>query len=83
MALSQAAAKLESVMGHRENAVTEQDVTNPARNRAKYGHPTETMKACIWAGKNTVEMGTVNTPSIGTATIADVTRSRSTEASML
>lgn len=56
MALSQAAAKAEQVIGHGDNAITEQDVTNPARDRAKYGDSSETMKALAWMGKNTVEM---------------------------
>jgi hypothetical protein len=36
MALSQAAALAEKVIGHGSNATTEQDVTNPGRDRAKY-----------------------------------------------
>ena len=56
MAVSQAAAKAEQAIGHGDNAVTEQDVTNPARNREKYGDPTENMKALAWMGKNTVEV---------------------------
>lgn len=54
--LSQAAAKAEQAIGHGDNAVTEQDVTNPARNREKYGDPTETMKALAWQGKNSVQV---------------------------
>ena len=58
MALSQGAAKAEQAIGHGDNAVTEQDVTNPARNREKYGDPSgETMKALTWQGKNDVKMG--------------------------
>ena len=60
MALSQAAAKGESLMGHRDNATTEQDVTNPARDRAKYGDPHKTMKALCWEGKNTVQVCSSN-----------------------
>ena len=57
MALSQAAAKAEQAVGHDDNAVTEQDVTNPARNRQKYGDPSgETMKALAWYGKGDVQM---------------------------
>jgi len=41
MAMSQAAALLEKVIGHGDNAQTEQDITNPARDRARFGHPTE------------------------------------------
>ena len=57
MALSQAAAVLEKVIGHGSNATTEQDITNPARDRAKYADPSgETMKALVWMGKNKVEV---------------------------
>ena len=57
MALSQASNLLEKVLGHGDNAITEQDVTNPSRNPEKYGDPSgETMKALAWMGKNTVEM---------------------------
>ena len=57
MALSQAASLVERVLGHGTNAVTEQDVTNPGRDRAKYADPSgETMKALVWMGKNTVEL---------------------------
>jgi hypothetical protein len=57
MALSQAAAVLEKVIGHDTNATTEQDITNPARDRAKYADPSgETMKALVWMGKNKVEV---------------------------
>lgn len=44
MAMSQAAAKAEEKIGHGDNARTVQDVTNPARNREKYGDPNETSK---------------------------------------
>lgn len=44
-------------MGHGDNAVTEQDMTNPARDRAKYGDESETMKALAWMGKNDVQVG--------------------------
>jgi len=57
MAVSQAAAVLEKVMGHRDTSITEQDVTNPGRDRAKYADPSgEMMQALCWMGKNTVEM---------------------------
>lgn len=58
MALSQAAYQAEKALGHGDNAVTAQDVTNPANDREKYGDPSERMKALAWMGKNTVEMGT-------------------------
>ncbi|TGO22688.1 hypothetical protein BPAE_0158g00070 [Botrytis paeoniae] len=65
MALSQAAALLEKVVGHDINAVTEQDVTNPARDRQKYADPSgETMKALCWMGKNTVKMQEVPKPRV-------------------
>lgn len=57
MALSQAAALVEKALGHGGNATTEQDITNPARDRAKYADPSgETMKALVWMGKNTVKV---------------------------
>ena len=43
-------------MGHKDNAITEQNMTNPARDRAKYGDESETMKALAWMGKNHVEV---------------------------
>lgn len=57
MAMSQVAALAEKALGHRDNAIIEQDITNPARDRAKYADPSgETMKALVWTGKNTVEI---------------------------
>jgi hypothetical protein len=57
MALSQAAALVEKALGHNDNAATEQDITNPGRDRAKYADPSgETMKALCWMGKNTVKL---------------------------
>lgn len=57
MALSQAAAKVEQALGHGDNAVTAQDVTNPGRERERYAHPSgEKMKALAWMGKNKVEV---------------------------
>lgn len=61
MAVSQAAWKAEQAIGHGDNAVTAQDVTNPALNREKWGDTSETMKALVWMGKNTVEVGTSRT----------------------
>jgi hypothetical protein len=58
MALSQAAYVVEKLIGHRDNAITEQDITNPGQDRAKYADPSgEMMKALVWEGKNTVKMG--------------------------
>jgi hypothetical protein len=57
MALSQAAAGVEKLLGHDGNATTKQDITNPARDRQKYADPSgETMKALVWMGKNKVEV---------------------------
>jgi hypothetical protein len=56
MSLSQAAARVEQAIGHEDNAVTVQDVTNPANDRAKYGDPNVTMKALAWMGKNDVQV---------------------------
>jgi hypothetical protein len=57
MALSQAASLLEKAIGHGNDAITEQDVSNPGRDRAKYADPSgKTMKALCWMGKNTVEV---------------------------
>jgi len=65
MSLSQAAAKVEKVLGHSDNAVTEQDITNPARDRSKYADPSgETMKALLWMGKNSVEVHDVPKPRV-------------------
>ncbi|KAH8792803.1 chaperonin 10-like protein [Hyaloscypha sp. PMI_1271] len=65
MALTQAAAVLERVIGHDTNATTEQDITNPARDRAKYADPSgETMKALVWMGKNKVEVHEVPKPRV-------------------
>lgn len=59
MALSQAASLVERVLGHDTNATTEQDITNPGRDRAKYADPSgETMKALCWMGKNDVKVRT-------------------------
>ena len=58
MAMSQAAYGVEKALGHDDNAVTAQDVANPANDRQKYADPSgETMKALIWNGKNSVEVG--------------------------
>lgn len=56
MSMSQGANLVEKAVGHGDNAVTEQDMTNPDRDRAKYGDPSETMKALAWMGKNDVQM---------------------------
>lgn len=57
MAMSQAANLVEKALGHGDNASTEQNMTNPARDRAKYADPSgEKMKALAWMGKNSVEV---------------------------
>ena len=56
MALAQAAAYAEHAIGHKDNAETAQDVTNPGMTREKYGDPNESMKALVWMGKNKVEV---------------------------
>lgn len=57
MAMTQAAALVEKILGHDSNSKTEQDITNPARDRAKYADPSgETMKALVWMGKNDVQL---------------------------
>lgn len=61
MAMSQAANLAEKAMGHTGNATTEQNLTNPARDRSKYADPSgETMKALVWMGKNDVKVGKWN-----------------------
>jgi hypothetical protein len=62
--MTQAAAAAERAIGHGDNAITAQDVTNPGRNREKYGDPTENMKALVWQGKNKVEVITCPKPKI-------------------
>jgi len=65
MALSQAAAVVEKVLGHQPGAKTEQDVPNPAVDRSKYADPSgETMKALVWLGKNSVEVQEVPKPRV-------------------
>lgn len=54
--MSQAALAAEKAIGHDDNNVTAQDITNPGFERAKYGDPNEKMKALAWMGKNKVEM---------------------------
>lgn len=57
MSLSQAANLVEKALGHGDNATTEQNITNPDRDRQKYADPSgETMKALAWMGKNNVQM---------------------------
>ena len=58
MALSQAANLVEKALGHTGDAITEQNLTNPAQDRAKYADPSgATMKALVWNGKGSVKLG--------------------------
>jgi len=56
MAVSQLAAMAERAIGHNDNNITAQDVTNYEGKNAQYGDPSEMMKALAWMGKNTVKM---------------------------
>jgi len=56
MAMAQAAALVEKLIGHNPGAVTGQDIANPNIDRTKYADPSgEEMQALTWQGKNTVE----------------------------
>ena len=58
MAVAQATNLVEKALGHGGQAETEQNLTNPARDRAKYADPSgATMKALVWNGKNSVRVG--------------------------
>jgi hypothetical protein len=54
MAQTRAANVVEKAIGHRENAETQQDVSNPARGAHE---PGETMKVLVWKGKKNVQIG--------------------------
>jgi hypothetical protein len=57
MALSQAAAAVEKLLGHGGEATTEQNLTNPSKDPEKYADPSgEKMKALVWNGKNSVKV---------------------------
>jgi len=57
MSFSQVTGFVEKALGHKENAITEQDISNPAQMREKYADPSgEKMKALLWMGKNKVEI---------------------------
>ena len=65
MAMSQAANLVEKIVGHDDNAKTEQNLTNPARDRQKYADPSgATMKALVWNGKNSVKVEEVPKPRV-------------------
>ncbi|KAL9046847.1 MAG: hypothetical protein Q9214_000425 [Letrouitia sp. 1 TL-2023] len=64
-ATAQGANFLEKALGHGDNAVVEQDVTNPSRDREKYADPSgEKMKALVWNGKNSVQVDETFKPKI-------------------
>lgn len=52
MSMTQAAWQAEKAVGHGDNAVTQQDVSD----YSKTGDGAETMKALTWQGVNKVEM---------------------------
>jgi hypothetical protein len=54
---TQAAYAAEKAIGHSGDAITAQDVTNPAGGA---GDDSETMKALVWRSKNKVEIGKYN-----------------------
>jgi threonine dehydrogenase-like Zn-dependent dehydrogenase len=57
MALSQAAGFVEKLIGHTGDANTEQNLSNPSKDAAKYADPSgEKMKALVWNGKNSVKV---------------------------
>lgn len=63
MAVSQATNVVEKAMGHLEGGATEQDMTNPDRDREKYADPSgEKMKALVWNGKQDVQLGLSASP---------------------
>lgn len=62
MAMSQAALKAEQALGHGDNAITAQDVTNPGFRKDAAGEGT--MKALAWMGKNKVEVLDVPKPKV-------------------
>lgn len=65
MATAQAANLVEAAIGHTGDATTEQNLSNPARDTAKYADPSgETMQALVWQGKNAVEVVTTHKPAL-------------------
>ena len=53
MSVTQAAWQAEKAIGHGDNAVTSQDVSD----YSKTGDPSKTMKALVWQARNKVEIG--------------------------
>jgi len=65
MALSQAANLVEKLVGHTGDAVTEQNMSNPDRDPAKYADKSGAkMKALVWNGKNSVKVIETYKPAI-------------------
>lgn len=64
MATSQAAFKVEQALGHGDNAVTAQDVANPAYTKDAADPSGETMKALAWMGKNKVQLVDAPKPKV-------------------
>ncbi|KAI1091226.1 GroES-like protein [Rostrohypoxylon terebratum] len=60
MATSQAAYRIEKVIGHDGSSITAQDITHPSGETGKQ----ETMKALCWMGKNNVQVLDVPRPKI-------------------
>ena len=64
MALSQAAGLIEKIIGHTGDATTEQNLSNPSKDAAKYADPSgEKMKALVWNGKNSVKVIETHKPA--------------------
>lgn len=61
--LSQAARQAEKVIGHDDNAVTAQNVTNPGNDNSTADF-SESMKALAWFGKNDVRVVDAPKPKI-------------------
>ncbi|EFQ34091.1 alcohol dehydrogenase GroES-like domain-containing protein [Colletotrichum graminicola] len=61
MAATQAAYAVEQAVGHQDDAITAQDVSNYSGDK---GDPNELMQALTWQGKNKVEIVTVPKPKI-------------------
>lgn len=64
MTTSQAAYRAEQVVGHDNNAIIAQDVSNFANNTDAADPNGETMKALAWMGKNKVQIIEVPRPRI-------------------
>ena len=60
MSMSQAAAAIETIVGHDKNATTQQDVSNPNKTPNSADRSVEKVKALAWMGKNKVEIGALH-----------------------